>query len=52
MSFIAERVREHYEALDAGPRPGCAPGALSAFESAHNLSLPRSFADFYSRWTA
>ena len=47
MSFIAERVREHYETLGAGPRPGCAPGALSAFESAHNLSLPRSFADFY-----
>ena len=47
MSFVAERVREHYEALGAGPRLGCAPGALSAFESAHSLSLPRAFADFY-----
>jgi hypothetical protein len=47
MSFLAAKVREHYEALGAKPRPGCTLGALATFESAHKLSLPRPLSSFY-----
>jgi len=47
MSFLAAKVREHYEALGAKPRPGCTPGALATFERAHKLSLPRPVSSFY-----
>ena len=47
MSYFPQLVREHYEALAAGPRPGVSPAALAAFEAAHGLTLPRPIAELY-----
>ena len=40
MNYLFVRVREHYEALGAEPRPGVAPEEVAAFESARAIRLP------------
>jgi hypothetical protein len=44
---LARRVEAYYEALGAAPRPGVAPEELAAFESSHELHLPRPVSEFY-----
>jgi hypothetical protein len=47
MISLAKRVIAYYEALGAGPRPGVASRAITAFERGHALTLPPPVSEFY-----
>jgi SMI1/KNR4 family protein SUKH-1 len=47
MSLIPTMVREYYQTLGAGPRPGATTDAIAAFETVHALQLPQPIVDLY-----
>lgn len=47
MSYIGEKIRDHWISIEIDIRPGVSQETIQAFQAQYNISVPKDFQDFY-----